>query len=208
MLIIHYNHTIFMIVVDVETTGLDPRKNSIVSVGALDMYNPKNQFYKECKIWDGAEVSDMALKINGFSREEITNPNKESLDSLVNSFIDWTKDIPNATIAGENPSFDRDFLKYSAKMYGIDWKFTHRTIDMHSICYAHQEKRGLSIPLKNSSSNLNSGLILNYVGLPEEPMPHNALMGAKMEAEAFSRLIYGKILLEEFEEHPIPEYLL
>ena len=45
-----------MIVVDVETTGVDARKNSIVSIGAVDFENQKNQFYGECKIWEGAEI--------------------------------------------------------------------------------------------------------------------------------------------------------
>lgn len=45
-------------------------------------------------------------------------------------------------------------------------------------------------------------------GLPNEPIPHNALTGAKMEAEAFSRFIYGKSFFKEFENYPVPHYLL
>jgi hypothetical protein len=43
--------------------------------------------------------------------------------------------------------------------------------------------------------------------LPPEPYPHNGLRGAKIEAEALSRLIYGKNLLEEYKEFKIPQYL-
>jgi len=197
-----------MIVVDVETTGLNPEKHSIVSVGAINFSNPKIQFYQECKIWDGAEVTQEALKINGFSQEAIKNTNKKSLEEIMKDFLKWTQDIEDKTIAGENPTFDRDFLKASAQRYNIDWQFGYRTVDLHSLCYAHYLSRGLTPPTKNRIANLGTDIILKYVGLPEEPNPHNALTGAKMEAEALSRLILGESLLEEFKGYSIPNYLL
>jgi DNA polymerase-3 subunit epsilon len=197
-----------MIVVDVETTGFNPEKHSIVSIGAVDFLNPKNQFYKECQIWKGAEITKEASEINGFSEEEIKNPDKETLEEIIRSFLQWAENIKNKTIAGENPSFDRDFLKNSAQRYGIDWPFGYRTIDLHTLCYTHYLKRGLNPPTKNERIDLNIDKILVYVGLPEEPKPHNALVGARMEAEAISRLIYGKSLLKEFNNYNIPNYLL
>jgi len=50
--------------------------------------------------------------------------------------------------------------------------------------------------------------IAKYAGLKEEPRPHNALTGAKFEAEAFSRIVYGKPLLPEFKNYEVPKYLL
>jgi len=197
-----------MIVVDTETTGLDPYKNSIVSIGALDLFNPENQFYQECKIWDGAEVTEEALKINGFSDAEIIDPNKKDLEEIIKDFLKWAEDIKDKTMAGENPSFYRDFLKSSVQKYGMEWTLSHRTIDLHSLCYTHYLKRGLKPPIKDNKTDLNSDKILNYIGLPDEPRPHNALTGAKVEAEAFSRLIFGKLLLREFKNYPIPDYLL
>ncbi len=196
-----------MIVVDVETTGLDPRRHSIVSIGAVDFSNPENQFYQECKIWEGAEISKKALEINGFSEEEIKNSDKKNLKDTIKDFLEWAGNIDERTLAGENPSFDRDFLKASCERYNIDWPLSYRTVDLHSLCYAHYLKRGLSPPEKDKN-NLNTDAILKYVGLPSQPKPHHALTGAKMEAEAFSRLMYGKNLLNEFKKYPIPDYLL
>jgi len=51
---------------------------------------------------------------------------------------------------------------------------------------------------------LNKLIILCYVGLPDEPSPHNALTGAVVEAEALSRLLYDKPLLPEFKHLPVP----
>src|SRR3989344_6944298 len=196
-----------MIIVDVETTGLDPSKNSIVSIGALDFSKPKSQFYQECRIFDGAEGSQKALEINGFSEEEIKNSNKKTLESAILEFIKWAEDIDDKTLAGENSSFDRDFLKASMERYGLRWEFGYRTVDLHSLGFAHYIKRGRIPPIKDRRTAISLDKILGYVGMPEEPKPHNALTGAKMEAEAFSRLLQKKILLKEFEKYPIPEHL-
>ena len=59
-----------MIVADIEASGLDFRKNSIVSIGAVDFEDPKRQFYAEPRIWDGAECNLESLAINGFTEEE------------------------------------------------------------------------------------------------------------------------------------------
>jgi len=45
---------------------------------------------------------------------------------------------------------------------------------------------------------------MEYVGIPAEPKPHNALRGAKWEAEVFMRLLYNKNLFPEFKEFEIP----
>ena len=196
-----------MIVVDVETTGVDSKKNSIISIGAVDFSKPQNQFYQECRIWEGAEITQQALYINGFTKEQITDQNKISLEEAVKSFINWAGNIAEQTLAGENPSFDRDFLRNSIEEYKINYRIGHRTIDLHSICYHHYLKKEFRPPIRDSRTDLNLDGILKYSGLPEEPKPHHALTGAKMEAEAFSRLIYGKNLLPEFEKYSVPDYL-
>jgi len=197
-----------MIILDVETTGLYPKKNSIGSIGALDFSNPANQFYEECRIWDGAEISQQALEINGFTKEELRNSDKQSLETIIKKFIEWADKIDDKTIAGENPSFDRDFLIDSIERYGIKWRVGYRTVDLHSLVYSHHLKIGIAPPRKDGRTDLNTDKILEYLGLPKEPKPHRALTGAKMEAEAFSRLIYRKSLLEEFKNFPIPPYLI
>lgn len=197
-----------MIVVDVETTGLEPQRHSIVSIGAVDFSEPDNLLYLECRVWDGAEITAEALGINGFSEEEVKSAGRKSLEEVVREFLEWTEGVRDRTLAGENPSFDRDFLKSSAQRYGIEWTLGHRAVDMHSVCYARYIKRGVNPPMKDGRTDLNSDRIFNYAGLPNEPKPHNALTGAKTEAEALSRLIYGRQLLEEFKQHPVPFYLL
>jgi len=196
-----------MIVADVETTGLDPQKHSIVSVGAIDFSNPRNQFYEECRIWEGAVIDPKALEINGFKEHELRDPSRKSLEKAVKEFFAWLESIHDRTLAGENPFFDNAFLAASAEMLGIKSKLGHRIVDLHSLCYSHHLKRGIPVPTANGRTDINLDKILAYVGLPKEPKPHRAINGARMEAEAFSRLIYGKCLLEEFRQYAILDYL-
>lgn len=196
-----------MLVLDVEASGVEAHKNSIVSLGALELENPKNRFYMECRVWDGAHISEEALAVNGFTREEITDPRKASEADLVHAFIQWSESVQERTLAGQNPSFDRDFLRYGAQRAGhTNWPFAHRTIDTHTLAYMHMVNRGLVPPVDpvHHRSALNLDTVLNYCGIPEEPQPHNALTGALSHAEVISRLLYGRKLLPEFAHYEIP----
>ena len=192
-----------MIVVDVESSGVNPEKNSLVSVGAIDFENPENRFYEECRIWDGAHVDLESLAVNGFSEKEITDPKRKSDREVVMDFLAWMEKIKEKTLAGHNPSFDRDFLQATAYRYHINWPLAHRTIDLHSICYFDMLKRGIKPPLMNNHSALNLDAVLTYLGLPKEPKPHNALTGALVETESFGRLFYGKPFLPDFQKYPL-----
>ena len=170
-----------MIVVDVETTGLDPKKCSIVSIGAVEFYKPENQFYVACRIFDGAEIGEEALKINGFSKESLTDQLKPSLETAVKSFLNWASHCTYRTIAGENPTFDCDFLRETVHHYEMGWPLGRRVVDLHSVSYAkHLELGALNkIPFKNGVSELKADTTYSFVGIPEEPTPHHALNGAK-----------------------------
>lgn len=196
-----------MLIVDVEASGTEAHKHSIVSVGALDLMNPTNRFYAECRIWEGAHIMDEALKVNGFTKEQITDPQKLSEAELVKQFLHWSESVGERTLAGQNVSFDRDFLKYASERAGhTEWTFAYRTIDTHTLCYMHMIERGLKPPMhaRNRHSALNLDAVMNYCGIPDEPEPHNALTGALSHAEVISRLLYGRKLLPEFEQFDIP----
>lgn len=194
-----------MLVVDVEASGTEAHKHSIVSVGALDIGNPSNRFYEECRVWDGAHIMDTALEVNGFTKEQITDSKKQSEADLIHRFITWSESVPERTFAGQNVSFDRDFLKYASERAGhTNWPFAHRTIDTHTLCYMHIIRRGMQPPVMHNRSALNLDAVLNYCGIPAEPEPHNALTGALCHAEVISRLLYERKLLPEFMQYEIP----
>ncbi len=193
-----------MIVVDIEASGTDPKKHSLVSIGAVDFLNPEREFYEECRIWDGAHVMPEALAVNGFSEKEIINPSRKDEGDIAKSFLSFALASEEHTLAGQNPSFDRDFIRSAIERVHGNWVLPYRTIDLHSLCWMHMIKSGYTVPHKHKRSDLNSDTILRYVGLLDEPKPHHALTGARMEAESFSRLLFNKSLLEAFKDFPIP----
>lgn len=195
-----------MIVVDVEASGTEYQKHSIVSIGALDYDDPSNTFYEECRIWEGAHIMDEALEVNGFTKDEITDPTKKSEAEIIRAFLAWAIDIDNRTLVGQNVSFDRDFIKAAAERAGENYTLPYRTIDTHTLAYMHMVKRGITPPFDKEKHRtaLNLDVILNYTGIPEEPAPHNALTGAFSHAEVTARLLSDKQLLENFKQYPIP----
>lgn len=195
-----------MIVIDIEASGTEYDKHSIVSIGALDLDNPINRFYEECRVWDGAHIMEEALQINGFTEAQIKDPNKKPEGEIVRMFLEWSQHMGDRTLAGQNVSFDRDFLKAACLREGISWELAHRTIDTHTLCYMHMVTHDITPPIdpEHKRSALNLDAVLNYCGIADEPQPHNALTGALSHAEVISRLLYSKKLLPEFEQYSIP----
>ena len=226
-----------MLIVDVEASGTEYAKHSIVSIGALDFSNPDNRFYEECQIWEAtdvrgtsveafeavceqcgakcpkgvqpqlrAHIMDGALEVNGFTEAEITDTSKKTEAEIITEFLAWTETLSDRTVTGQNPSFDRDFLRAAAGRAHLAWNLAYRTIDTHSLCWMHIIKRGEKPPVdeEHKRSALDLDAVLNYCGIPEEPHPHNALTGALSHAEVTSRLLYDKKLLPEFQEYEIP----
>ncbi len=172
-----------MIVLDVESSGLSPTRHSILSLGALDLADPTNQFYGECRIWEGAEIEDEALAINGFTREEIAThaEGSESEAELISAFVAWATDgrIEDRTLAAQNPSFDLEFVQAACARADIPCPFAKRTLDVHTLCWLHMTSRGETPPTARGHSAINLDFALRYCGLPPEPAPHNALTGAR-----------------------------
>ena len=193
-----------MIIVDVETTGTNPIKNSLASIGAIDFTDPTNRFYEECRVWNGAHIDEEALTINGYTFEKLIDPKKKSERELVTTFLEWIKEKAEHTIGGQNPFFDVGFIQAACGRNHLNFTLAHRTIDLHSITYFHMIREGINPPVEHKRSNLNSDTIMAYVGIPAEPKPHIALNGAIWEAEAFYRLFNNEGLFPEFKKFHIP----
>jgi DNA polymerase III epsilon subunit-like protein len=196
-----------MIVLDIETSGLDPETHGILSVGAFDITSGES-FYEECRLREGEKIDENALDVNGFTMDECRDKTKQSTRDLLQHFETWLKERTIKMIGGLHvQSFDVPFLNRKATQVGLRLRLHRRSIDLHSIAFAKMQNLGKVVPMTDGWSVMDTDFIHPFCGLPKEPKPQNALNGAKWEAESIYRLINGKSLIKDFSRHPVPDYL-
>ena len=208
-----------MIVVDIETSGLDFNKCGIWQIGALDFYNPSNTFLEDAKIDDEDSFQDGAGRVSGKTEKEMRDNNKQSQKQLLEHFFNWLEGAKIKNFICENPQFDWGFITVKAKKYGIKTNFHHRCFDLHSIASWRYFKINSQFLIKDNHSDMSLPNTLKFCGIEDprrkvegneilkEGKPHNALEDCKLEAECFSRLVYGKGLFPEYAEFPVLDYL-
>ncbi len=209
-----------MIILDCETTGVDKDKHVICSLGALcyiepsirSEYNRKiwKAFYKACKIPSFAEIQNEALSVNGFSRDELSDPNKPTLEELLHQFNNWRLEIPEELRKKYGVAhflFDMGMVNRWSEEFNIPLEIPGNYADLQALCVVSCELRGIAPPCREGSNRVRVDRILNYVGLPGEPKPHNAFVGAMMETEAFERFNNGEVLFADYLTYKVPKYL-
>jgi DNA polymerase-3 subunit alpha (Gram-positive type) len=165
-----------MIVVDIETTGLDSRIHQIVSIGAVDTETGET-FYKECRIYKKDKVDYEALAVNGFTEDQVRDRKKITSKQLYDAFLGWCYGR-SETLMSCNISFDVAFLRKVNFESGYEFKKFpfRRCLDLITMYYAKfRVVRGL----KAMCEQLN---------IEPEPKIHNALNGALKAAEVFEKL--------------------
>ena len=183
-----------MIIVDCETTGLEPYRHALVSVGAVKYEEQHKTFYSEMKPIDGTEISERALEVNGYSYEYLQAIETTTTEALrkFGKWVNWEVEAsyPMHFIGGFNTHFDAEFINVSYQRviesgsYMSPPYFDFHYLDLYSV---FQSKIG---PMEHPGIGLKR--ICEYLGVKPEPEPHNALNGAKKTAECL------RILLEEY----------
>ncbi len=197
-----------MIVVDIETSGLNPVKNGIWQIGALDLENPDNQFIEESRI-DEEDIIDInSLKITNKTKEELRNKDMQSQRQLIENFFKWCENIKNKICICQNPQFDVSWMMIKSYKYNIKFPLEFRSFDLHSFASFRYFQIKKEFLFKKDFSPMNLKNILSFVGMLDNRGAHNALEDSKLTAEAFSRLVYGKKLFKEYENFQIPRYLM
>ncbi len=194
-------------VLDVEATELDPVKGAILSVGMVAHNGQLNTFYREYYPFDGAVISEESMRIHGINpnrQERKPENDPKNVVADIRSFMQANGCI---MIAGQNPGFDRSYVNAYAERYGIDFRLPFGMLDLHSFCLGRMLGNGIEPPKSGGHSTLSLDKVLYFVGLEQRQGQHNALDDAKLEFEAFCRLIYGKSVLPEFSSRPVPTEL-
>jgi len=202
-----------MIVLDIETSGVDLVKCGIWQIGAVDLETGE-EFLEECRIDDEDELNifgkHTSITLFGKTEEELRENAKQSQKQMLEKFFEWASKIKINNCICQNPSFDLGFIFTKARKYELKIPFHFRSFDLHTIAQMkHFEIEGkFSIKEDKSRLGLDLTTIIEFCGLEDARGYHNALEDAKLTAECFSRLVYGKKLFPEFSKFEIPEYLI
>ena len=201
-----------MIVLDIETSGLDSARCGIWQIGALELENPENVFFQEGRIDDDDAVEQGALSVIGKTEAELRDVTKQSQKELLYAFFMWAKKISGRNCICQNPQFDVAFLFTKVRRLGmfeeIGTIIPQRSFDMHSIAaykYYLVHKR---FPAYAGRSTMNLSSVLTFCGMVDNRAAHNALEDARLTAECFNRIVFGKNLFNDFKIFSIPFYLM
>ncbi len=123
------------LIIDVETTGLDPTRHACVELGAIlldEKFDVVWEYSSLMKPWPGAEFCADALKVHRI-RSEVAQV-AEPAEKVVRDFHQrFDRETAPLVVAGWNVWFDVSFLKVLYHRAGLAWPFGHRFLDVQSI---------------------------------------------------------------------------
>lgn len=174
--------------VDTETGGLEPDKDSLLTLALVVWQGFEIIDYTEILINDGIlKASKEALRINKINLEEHKKeglaPNVAiiKIEEFLAKHFESNEKI---TLAGHNVNFDVNFLKFfmTKNNYEFSKKFSHRFVDTSSILYY------LYLSGKMKYKMLSSQEAFDFLGI-KVAKRHSALGDAMATAKMFSLLL-------------------
>ncbi len=174
------------VVIDVETSGLEPSECGLLEIGATDTAG--RMFYRRVALERDRRADWPALVCNGIDPLDL-GVGVSIEDALCDLFRWLSGGSKRWILGGKNPQFDYSWL-------GANWPkgtvgcslsevISRRCIDLHSLAYGY----GMELGMDMAAETFTTDDIYMQLGMYPEPMPHNALRGVVHEMEGFRRLL-------------------
>lgn len=155
-----------IVALDIETTGLDPKKDSIIEIGAIRFNSRRVEEEFSTLINPMRGIPEFITRLTGINNAMVQNsPTLEEVLPELNAFVG---DLP---ILGHNVQFDVGFFRQIGMFLYND---TLDTYDMASV-------------LLPSAGRYNLGALGQYLGIPF-PASHRALDDARVTQALFLRM--------------------
>lgn len=167
------------IILDTETTGLDPKNGDrIVEIAAIELFNGSvstNNFHRY--INPERDIPDSAFRVHGISDEMVAD--KPKFADIVADFLLF---IGDDSIVAHNADFDLRFLNSELERIGRAPLSNERVID--TLALARKKHPG--------SSNSLDALCARYGVDRSHRVKHGALIDAEILAEVYIELTGGR----------------
>lgn len=166
-------------ITDVETTGLDPQKHEIVEIGLVLIDQETGEVIDTLDIKVRPEhietADEVALKLNGYNEADW-----QDAASILEAIALYGEKAQNAIFCSHNVTFDWSFILEAFKRAGLKSSLDYHRLDLFTLIWS-----------KTRDSNIESfnlSRVAQFLGLPEEPLPHRAINGARTAHEIFKRI--------------------
>jgi DNA polymerase III epsilon subunit family exonuclease len=122
-----------ILIIDVETTGIDPISDTLVQLAALILDKKTLDICHEFSMFIRPEttISENAKATHGL--DEKTLRHAEDSCTVLQKFQNFAP--PTVLLAGHNVSFDVNFLKNAYARCNLSFPFDYHTIDIWSIAF-------------------------------------------------------------------------
>lgn len=167
------------IFLDIETTGLNPRRHRAVEIALkicdLETWevhaNYSRLIEQPLSVWEAADPT--SLQVNGLTRANVVGglPESEVAEEMIDLFDQLSINRSNALFICQNPSFDRSFFCQIIDVdiqEGRQWPY--HWLDLASMYWAIVAAHG-------SDKRLSKDSIAHHFELAPEERPHRATQG-------------------------------
>jgi DNA polymerase-3 subunit epsilon len=172
------------VVLDTELTGLDEKKDSIISIGAVRMHGGKiglgDTFYRLAS--PNSELSKQSVVIHEIMPSEVVE--KPAIDAVLNEFLNF---CGNDVLVGHFISIDLGFINREMKrIHGSAVR--NPVLDTFSIlAWLRKRDKARGLPA-TQTEGYRLYDIAKFYGIPINGA-HNALMDAFTTAQLFQRFL-------------------
>ena len=163
-----------IIVLDTETTGTNPCKNSVIQIGAINFSDPNQKFQITFAPFKGAEITQEAEQVHKISKDTFNSLPK--FEDGIKEFHGWItsfKTENTITMAGYNIAFDYWFLNTSFAKANLTNPFDFHLVDLYSIAFS---KKLTSFGLVKICKELGLETLPAHDALNDAIMTRNALV--------------------------------
>lgn len=180
----------YIIVFDIETSGLSSTSNSILEIACCVIDNELNDVEeyesKVMNIYDNREIQQQALQANGISMLQIENGRnpKEVLDELIKFFKKYSSGRNKPVLAGHNiDKFDIPFLANFFSVFGKDFSdFVNTDLTIDTMWWARLRR--------NEQENYKLGTCCSVEGI-ELVNAHRAVADTRSNKELVKKYLKG-----------------
>lgn len=105
------------IAIDIETTGLDPKKEKITEIGALRVRDGKAEAEFHTLVNPRRPLSQRIIQLTGITDEMVAE--SPGVEEVIGRLVEFCQELP---LLGHHIIFDYSFLKKAAVNQGIEWE--------------------------------------------------------------------------------------